>query len=251
MNNTLHTSRRARRAFSARAALAAAAFALVCAGCATDQPFAGLGNILGSPAKAQTASEKSITGDINTTKAQELLYGGSREVQKIFGEKYTTQDKDRYVFVEANDAEIGVFIFAKNGEEWRLESRNNISGFDGMGFVEEIGFHQTGSGKQSVLIVSHEMGGKCQLYQVFDVTLVGAGIRVLPIEIEDECEDLYYGNEFSEFEAHFDKKSPSDDIVVSYKNQNKQRNRRFRFQNGEYKEVKAASSKKSSAKKRK
>ena len=56
MNNTLHTSRCARRAFSARAALAAAAFALVCAGCATDQPFAGLGNILGSPAKAQTAS---------------------------------------------------------------------------------------------------------------------------------------------------------------------------------------------------
>ena len=53
MNNTSHTSR---RAFSARTAFAAAAFALACAGCATDQPFAGLGNILGSPAKAQTAS---------------------------------------------------------------------------------------------------------------------------------------------------------------------------------------------------
>lgn len=53
MNNTLHTSR---RAFSARTALAAAAFALACAGCATDQPFAGLGNILGSPAEAKTAT---------------------------------------------------------------------------------------------------------------------------------------------------------------------------------------------------
>ena len=53
MNNTLPTSR---RAFSARTALAAAAVVLACGGCAFDQPFAGLGNILGAPAQAKTAS---------------------------------------------------------------------------------------------------------------------------------------------------------------------------------------------------
>ena len=55
MNNIFQTSRRARRAFSSRTVLAAAAFVVACGGCALDQPFAGLGNILGAPAEAKTA----------------------------------------------------------------------------------------------------------------------------------------------------------------------------------------------------
>lgn len=55
MNNTLNTSRRARRPFSVRATLAAALVVLACGGCALDQPLAGLGNIFGAPAEAKTA----------------------------------------------------------------------------------------------------------------------------------------------------------------------------------------------------
>lgn len=60
MNNTLHTSRRVRRAFSARTTLAAALVALACGGCALDQPLAGLGNILGAPAEAKTAQNSKL-----------------------------------------------------------------------------------------------------------------------------------------------------------------------------------------------
>ena len=73
MNSTLNTSRRARRAFSARTTLAAALVALACGGCAFDQPFAGLGNILGSSAEAKTAAGKSITGEINSTEVHVKL----------------------------------------------------------------------------------------------------------------------------------------------------------------------------------
>lgn len=60
MNNTVNTSRRARRAFSARTTLAAALIALACAGCALDQPLAGLGNIFGAPAEAKTAQNSKL-----------------------------------------------------------------------------------------------------------------------------------------------------------------------------------------------
>ena len=141
--------------------------------------------------------------------------------------------------MEAKGAEILVFVFAKDGEEWRLESRNEINDFAGMEVVDKMGFQYTGSGKPGVLIASHEMGGKCESYHVNAVMLGDGGNRVFPIEIDDDC-DFDYGNEFSEFKARFDAKSSSDDIVVSYRNQNKPRNRRWRLQDGEYKEVKVA-----------
>ena len=50
MNHTLHTSRRARRAFSARTTLAAAIVVLSVAGSVFDQPF--VCNIFGAPAEA-------------------------------------------------------------------------------------------------------------------------------------------------------------------------------------------------------
>lgn len=52
MNRNLNTSC---RTFSARTTLATVVLAAACAGCAFDQPFASLGNILGSHAEAKTA----------------------------------------------------------------------------------------------------------------------------------------------------------------------------------------------------
>lgn len=246
MNNTQKTSRRARRAFSARTTLAAAIIAFACGGCALDQPLAGLGNIFGSSAEAKTVGAgRTIKGDINTTRAQEFLHGRVIEANRVFGEKFTAQDKDKYVLVEAKDFDIKVFVFAKEGEEWKLESQNNVS--NPLMFLEEVKLHRTGSGKPSVLIVTRD-NGACELRRVEVVMLDGNRVQMSPIDIDDDC-DFDSGNEFFDFKVRFDAKSSSDDIVVSYKNQDKPRNRRFRLQNGEYKEVKAA--KKGGAKKRK
>lgn len=248
MNHTLHTSR---RAFSARTTLAVAAFALVCGGCAFDQPLAGLGNILGSVAEAKTAAGRGITGDIDVTKAQRFLHGRASEESKVAGEKYTDQGKDKYVLVEEGDVEEGdmnfvVSVFVKDGEAWKLESQKTIE--EELPHVEGIKFQRTASGKQGVLIVSRDGGNKCESYYIEALMLHGGEVQMSRIEVTEAC-DFNRGYEILGFDARFDAKSSSDDIIVSYKNQNKPRNRRWRLQNGEYQEVKAA--KKGGAKKRK
>ena len=106
MNNTLQTSRCARRAFSARTALAAAAFALACGGCAEIMQAAqdfdnavavalggqpvhkSAGNAGG--ASGSSVAGKPIEGEINSTKALQFLYGKvvflkAGEAESIFG----------------------------------------------------------------------------------------------------------------------------------------------------------------------
>lgn len=56
MNTIFKTQHHTHRSFNSRTAIAATLVALACGGCALDQPLAGLGNILGSPAEAKTAS---------------------------------------------------------------------------------------------------------------------------------------------------------------------------------------------------
>ena len=82
MNNTLHSSRRARRAFSARASLAAATLVLACGGCAFDQALAGLGNIFGAPAEAKTATNAQ-GGALEAVKRK---VAGGADVQALRGE---------------------------------------------------------------------------------------------------------------------------------------------------------------------
>ena len=193
MNNTLHTSRCVRRPFSARTTLAAALVALACGGCALDQPLAGLGSIFGAPAEAKTAAGRRITGDINTTNAQRFLHGGAIETNSVFGEKYAAQGKDKYVLVEARDFDIKVFVFAKYGEEWKLEAQRNVS--ESLMFLDEVKLQRTGSGKPGVLIVMRD-NGKCDLRRVEVAMLDGSGARMSSIDIDEPCEDLYYGVSF-------------------------------------------------------
>ena len=161
MNNTSHTSR---CAFSARTALAAAAVVLACGGCALDQPFAGLGNVLGAPAEAKTASNAQGSA-LEAVKRQVAEGADAKALRKALSsvlEDYSCEkeaaDADRLEAVRfLLDNGVGVNQKTEGDQTPLEESLERLSYAHWMCFLggaDEDGIKKEEHGKIAMLLVS-------------------------------------------------------------------------------------------------
>lgn len=133
MNNTLHTSRRARRAFSARTTLAAALVALACAGC-VDMPLLSGGSVKMRPTSSAAAA-RAINGEIDAAKALAFLYNNKVHMfkpgeERIFGERCTafTQWKERQRYGEFICSAFDAKFTAGGVEKYMIVTETKYTG---------------------------------------------------------------------------------------------------------------------------
>ena len=199
--------------------------------------------------------------------------GKKAEACKIVGEKYTDEGVEKYFLVtlarhfEGRDKEIhpdivAASVFSKKDGQWVLESSKDFTAeLREYNFISALVPGRASQEKPGVLLEALS-GNMCMEHFMFALVPHGGEAKLSPLFSPGSDRDYHtlgVCNGCLDTFISFDTATQGEynDIVVSYKNGEgcdsgvRPGKQRWRFQNGKYVKVKAAGSKKASAKKRK